>query len=263
MSEPTKSAGSSRKAVSGIGCLLLSLVGFVFLLMIGIGTGILDLGITLLFGWISLLRDTLPRISWNWGAIVSGIGLIVLILVLGHWFLSWLGKSIASTRAVNFSWPLKWTCCGLAAIGLSFLVGMAVAGAAHQIGWIMSSDESLFHDRFRKFRQYSEMSDLGHLVAGELTDNMLLGDFRTAIIKMVNDPGNKAAYLASGLQSMHLLIRVDEGRKVEGVLIFPRDVEARTRFGGQYVTPSNTQKLQGEAQLKEFIKANEPSWLAF
>src|SRR6059058_4638886 len=86
------------------GCLLpLVIVPFFFLLMMaGIGTGLLDLSISLLFGWINFLGDIWPRIAWNWSAICFGILCVCLILVLGQWFLNWLSRSIAIARGKRF-----------------------------------------------------------------------------------------------------------------------------------------------------------------
>src|SRR5689334_12963767 len=151
MSAAQESPARSSSGLRTFGCLVLALVGlplFFFLMMAGIGIGLLDLTITLLFGWISFIRDVWPRISWNPGSIFTGILCSALIFGLGHWFLDWLSRGIASARGKSLRWPMKWTACGLGAIALCFLIGMAVAGAAHQIGWIAQSEESLYVNSF-------------------------------------------------------------------------------------------------------------------
>src|SRR6185369_14493171 len=95
------------------------------------------------------LHDTWPRISWDSGAILTATFCVGLVAVLGHSFLEWLCRGIAAARGKTFLWPWKWTACGLVGIGLSFLVGMTIAGAAHQIGWIAESEETPFQDKYR------------------------------------------------------------------------------------------------------------------
>src|SRR5580765_7346559 len=141
MSSTEESSTPSAPQRSRLGCLVvfLAIPLFFLMMMAGIGTGLVDLGVTLLFGWIRFLSDTWPRISWNAGAIWTTCLCVGLVLLLGHWFLVWLCRSVASTRGKPFSWPWKWTWCGLVGIALCFLVGMAIAGAVHQLGWIAES----------------------------------------------------------------------------------------------------------------------------
>src|SRR5438445_13431226 len=98
MSNTEESSTPSASRPSRFGCLaaLLVIPLFFLLMMAGIGTGLIDLGITLMFGWITFLGDTWPRISWNWGAIWTAILCVGLVLSLGHRFLDGLCRSIAS-----------------------------------------------------------------------------------------------------------------------------------------------------------------------
>ena len=96
---------------------------FVFLAA-GIGSGHIDALIALIFGWINFLKRTVPEISWNWDLIGMALFCSVLIVVLGHRFTSWVTSTITSKRELGWRWPWKWTCCGLAMVGLSFLVGI-------------------------------------------------------------------------------------------------------------------------------------------
>jgi hypothetical protein len=53
-----------------LGCLLtgLGLAFFFLLMMSGIGTGLIELGWALLFGWTGFISRVIPKITWNWGA---------------------------------------------------------------------------------------------------------------------------------------------------------------------------------------------------
>ena len=95
-------------------------------------------------GWFSFLQRTVPRLTWNWDLIGLAILSAAIILFIGHKLLSGLSKNIAAARGTQWRWPWKWTWSSLVALLLLFLVGMAVGGTAHQIGWLISSPEPLF-----------------------------------------------------------------------------------------------------------------------
>jgi hypothetical protein len=255
------SAAEPRSGFPRFGCLVAALVGFpIFFLMMmaGIGIGLLDLTITTLFGWISFIRDIWPRISWNWGSILTGILCSALILFLGHSLLAWLSHGIAAARGKPFRWPMKWTVCGLGAIALCFLIGMAVAGAAHQIGWIAESDEPLYEERPRAIAHYREVRDMGYMVAGCLGGTNTVQSLRACVRDAVKD----SSFHHPNIESVHLLMLVNSNAQVEGVIVFPRSTEARQRWGGEFQTHTNDEHLSA-SELSAFVENNVANLIAF
>jgi len=258
------SAARSRSGLPSLGCLVAALIGFplfLFLMMAGIGIRLLDLTITLLFGWISFIRDVWPRISWNWGSIFTGILCSALIFGLGHWFLDWLSRAIASARGKSFRRPWKWTAAALFAIALCFLIGMAVAGTAHQIGWIAQSDEPLYEETPRNFEHYREAHAIKYMLADCLRDTNTVQGFRVRVRDTMKEMWGRSSYHPN-LESLHLLMLVNSNAQVEGVLVFPRNTEGWQKWGGDFDTYSNDEQLNPES-LSAFIESNAANLIAF
>jgi hypothetical protein len=72
----------------------------------------------------------------------------------------------------------------------------------------------------------------------------------------------RSSYHFPNFESVHLLMLVNSNAQVEGVLVFPRDKEARQRWGGEYATHANDEPLRDD-MLSSFIEANEASLVAF
>ncbi len=241
---------------------MLAVPVFFLLMMAGIGMGLIDLGVSVLFGWIKFLADVWPRISWNWGAIWTAFLCLGLALLLSHWFLDWLCRGIASARGKTFSWPWKWTVCGSVGIGLCFLVGMAVAGAVHQIGWIAGSEEPLFQDRYRRSAHYMEIQNACYVIERCLKSTSTVESLRADVATTIEAREGRYSVQEPNLQSLHLLMLVASDAKVEGVLVFPRNVDARSTFGGAYQGQAGRQTIPPN-DLMKFIGTNENRLVAF
>lgn len=188
----------------------------------------------LVSGWWFFLRRTVPGISWNWDLVGMGILCAVLILLGAQWILNWIWQSIRKARALedgNRRWPWKSTWCGSLAVAMLFLVGMAVGGIAHQVGWMLSSPERMIEPR-----RYSgaDANDMRHL-AGGLEQAILetQGDVRQMRHLVWRTDGG---FLRSDLapvfrDAYHVLLIVEPDGKIGGSIIFPRDPERRRRAG--------------------------------
>jgi hypothetical protein len=242
----------------GCGCLVWALGLFVLVFVISpfAFSGYIEAGVLLLFGWVAFLNRTLVRITLNWDLIGMGLVCAGGILVIAHYFLRWLVGSIAAQRGSGGHWPWRWTWCGLMALGVLFLVGMAVGGAAHQIGWISNSPEPLMEQKGR-YAALSTMRALefGMKVASQDMTNpaamrQLLWDEKENVI----GPRHNTAKI---LQSAHVLL-IAPSNQVEGWIIFPRDPALMKRFGGTISQLDETTRLTAE-QLREklAILANE------
>ncbi|NJM54651.1 MAG: hypothetical protein HC841_00855 [Verrucomicrobiae bacterium] len=112
--------------------------------------GLAEAPIALTFGWLSFIGRTFPRIVWNWD-LLGMAGLCLVGIAVGfQWFANWLLRQKSSQGASRI-WSWRWTVCGIAIGGLLLLSGMAVGGAAHQIGWMSSSDEPVTRPLLRYY----------------------------------------------------------------------------------------------------------------
>lgn len=103
----------------------------------------------LLFGWLSFLRRVWPGVTANW----NGIGMVILcsVLIVGalHSFGGWLFASVAArvNSCAGVRWRWSWTLALYAGVWLLFAAIMGAVGAAHQIGWLLRSDEPFYKPR--------------------------------------------------------------------------------------------------------------------
>lgn len=246
----------------GVGCgCLLGVVGFVFfffLMMAGIGQGLIELGWTVVFGWTSFLARVVPRISWDPGAIATGVLFLGLFAFIGHSFVAWLVRSVATARKVSFQWRWKWTAAAMVLIALCFLVGMAVAGAAHQLGWIMESNESLFQDRYGMYR-HREVGDVDRAFRQALLDTNTLPELRKDIPHLLKGSYDRRL---SPLESVRVLVSLGPSNTVKGVIIRSTDNQFETRFGGRYVTAKDSNTLTAK-DLKALIQSSSTNLVSF
>lgn len=262
---PREPAVGSGQGGRGLGCFLgaVALVFFFFLMMAGIGGGLLELGWALVFGWTGFLSRVLPKVSWDWGAIVTAVVFTALTGILAHYFLAWLTRAIAVARGTSLRWQRKWTLCGLFLCAFCLLVGMSVAGAVHQLGWMFSSNESLFENRYAIYR-FVEINQVEMAIREALLDTNTLPGLRKDVPASLasSEPGRGASLL----ESVRMLVSLSSSNTVDGVLILPRDkrigTRYGTRYGPRYVTGDNSAPVsQDDAQ--RFIQTNAANLVAF
>jgi hypothetical protein len=236
----------------GCGCLVWAVfAGFVFLLCALIGVvGYLEAGVLLFFGWIGFLQRTLPRITLNWDLIGMGVVCVAGILVISHYFVRWLTMSIAASRGAAGHWPWRWTWCGMASLAVLFLVGMAVGGAVHQIGWISSSPEPLMERKAPNSAMYMRMIEVG--MASALDDATNQPSLRQQLWDPASSPVGSMRDRTKILQSYHIML-IAPSNHVEGCVIFPRDPAMLERSGGTILDENTHERLSAE-ELREKIK---------
>lgn len=236
MSEPADLNPPQTKRSLGCvfkGAILFIVLFFVFMFMAaGVGSGQVNALIALTFGWINFLNRTVTQISWNWDIVGMATVCVALIVLMGHYFASWLTGHIASKRESDWRWPWKWTCCGLVAVGLAFLVGMAVGGAAHQIGWLSSQSESWYE------RKGEDFLDMRQLDAGLQQALMDVGNDPVKLRLALRSPESHYVYRRSSevpiIDKLHLLLIIGDTNNVVGAIIFPRDPSKRVRMRVMY-----------------------------
>jgi hypothetical protein len=249
--EPAK---PNRTSSSVVRLLMLALGFFVlfFLLVAGVGPGYFEITGALLAGWFKFLQRTLPRITWNRDLVGMGMLCVAIILFLAHRFLNWITRSVAAARGREWRWPWKWTWCSFAAVFLLFLVGMAIGGATHQIGWIVSSPEPLL-ERKGGWRFYDEsyMRQLQLALRLVSQDTNNLAEMRRELWNPTNEYYSQPRNFPPVLQTYHLLIIKDETNGVIGSIVFPRDRQRRDRSGGRISLEDQKNILNDSVPAKE------------
>lgn len=257
----SQAENQSRRSGVGLGCLL-SIVagGFLFvLLMGGIGFGVMGLLVSLLFGWISFLTKTAPKISWDGGTICLYVLIIGCLVFLADNFFKWLVRSISVARGRNFFWPLKWTCAGVIATGLCMLIGMAVTGIAHQMVWLLESDEPMYEQRPRSLQALRDEDGLAQVIRQMLIDTHTVAGLIQDLAKEVERPQGQGFSLEHALEISHVLCLAEDG-KIQGALIFPRQPDAQ-RLGGYHIYGDRQKRLSSE-QVQAFIQQNRANLIA-
>lgn len=237
---------------------LISVLFFIFVLLLGpiiFGRGYFEAGWYLLVGWLSFLNRTVPRIAWNWDLIGMGVVCGAGILLLTHQFLRWLVGSITAKHEGEVRWPWRWTWCGIASLGVLFLVGMAIGGAAHQIGWISSSQEPVMERKPSTSPVYElRMLELGMVLAVEEKTNAV------ALRQFLWD--ESAALIGSGRDTKRLLqdfsvYLIAPSNQVKGWMIFPRNPGLLEKVGGSMHEEGETLRLAAPEVHKELERLRD------
>lgn len=248
-------ASEKRKPRFAIGCLAVGAVFMLLFVLPVVGAGFLEPIFALAFGWLSFLQRTLPRISWNWDVVGMGLLCVAFILLLAHQFLNWLAKNAARLRGASWRWPWKWTWCGLAAMMMFFLIGMAIGGMVHQIGWIVTSPEPWFEVKGRNFRALNDMRELEmafRISCAETNGNNLSAFrkefFQTAASFQTYDG-------KSWMETYQIYFVALEDQKVAGLIVFPRDADLRKRSGA-IVSLNESRDIVPAERISEFMRTN-------
>ncbi len=259
---------SSQKIGHGFGCvtkaaLLVLVLFFLFMFMAGgIVSGQISALVALCFGWLTFLNRTVPQITWNWDLVGMAVICSALIAVLGHRFAVWITTSIVSKRGTAWRWPWRWTLCGFAAVGLLFLVGMSVGGAAHQFGWLIGSQEPWFEQKPRYLEDLLQMQELDMECRVALIDTNTVAGVHQSLRKSDAERRSEEHRKRSMLQSFHILLVSTNRERVDGIIIFPRAAEFRSRLHGYFITGADSVQVHTE-KLPALLKEREPHLIAF
>lgn len=240
---------------------LLYILVIVALLAIGSGGKGWDIGFLVVTGWIGFLTRTVPRISWNWDLIVTGLLCCIAVLALAHFLLRSLAapilKPTAATGGEVRTWRWRWTWCGVAALGVLFLVGMCAGGIVHQVAWIRSSPEPWFEYK-------SGLSFAGEMKNFRLVMTMAANDHNDDITRMrveLRDPKGEWTRRRHGeptpYEKFICLLIVDDARKFAGAILFPRDPEQWKRRHVLYHWTNTEDEWLSMRDLPELLKRYE------
>ena len=215
---------------------------------------------SLVIGWMKFIGRTVPLVSWNWDLVGMTLIGAMMILFGGHRFFSWLVSRIGVATGKNWRWQWRWTWSGLAAVVVSFVIGMSVAGVIHQLGWIAASSESLY-ERKGRYR-LSEMKQLA--MEWQLALNDAEDDFSDAR-HLFKHSQTRFLYQSGGgdsLVQIYQVLLVEEGPlNVGGIIIFPRENRNSSPRGGYYHIGNEADVFPTE-KLPELLEKHREHLLA-
>ena len=97
-------------------------------------------------GWAFFLFRVVPELTVSWQGVATAIVSLGLFVAGFQWLAtSWsaLIQKTGEEQASQGAWKWRWTLIATAAVVLSFVAGIAVVGASHQLVWMATSDEPL------------------------------------------------------------------------------------------------------------------------
>ena len=103
----------------------------------------------ILVGWVGFLMRVGPQLSIRWDGIAIFVVMSSCSLGITHYLLSWLVGEIRRARpdaAKVTPWRFRQTVAALSILLMVFVVGVAMAGVVHQIGWMITSPKPLYVD---------------------------------------------------------------------------------------------------------------------
>jgi prepilin-type N-terminal cleavage/methylation domain-containing protein/prepilin-type processing-associated H-X9-DG protein len=150
---------------------LLVVLAIITFLLACVGFGLpLDYGFSLIFGWAVFLWDVVPRIRVDYGGLATA-GVCMALLAFGtHRFLGWfyghLGREGDPDSSEGRPWPAKWTATLVGGIVVMFVAGIATAGLAHQVGWLVTSKEPVTMSSGVVVQRMISVNNLKHIGLG-------------------------------------------------------------------------------------------------
>ncbi|MDA0811177.1 MAG: hypothetical protein O3C21_02130 [Verrucomicrobia bacterium] len=254
--------GKSRRGCGGkaFSFLVLALLAFLALLAVPDLVSVpVELGFWLVAGWIWFLLRTLPEITWN--ASLVGMGLVCsgLVLWLGHFFLHSLSAGASKLRLERGASPLPpwrwaWSLRSYIALWVVFLVGMAVVGIAHQLGWMASSPEPLMQSNYRRItqrgRQSSLLKEVDSYFRNPIAERRGVEDMLEEELAELDKNWGKKRPVS---ESFHIFLIVDGDRGYTGALSFPRVRPPQKQWAGMLLLEGKEQWIHSEAELQQLL----------
>lgn len=146
------SLGSWRR----LGCLIL-VAFFVLLVLVVMPEPLTLVPWTILTGWIVVMGDVIPRMTWNWEMIATGLVCLVVFVTGFHWFAGWMYRH----RSPDARWPWRWSLSVTLSVILLFGAGIAVIGLVHQTTWLAKTNEPMVrYDMLRHPSQFTNRVDI-------------------------------------------------------------------------------------------------------
>ncbi|WP_434384699.1 hypothetical protein [Melittangium boletus] len=219
-------------------------LGVMFLMCFGLTLGQvwwLSALLTLAFGWLSFLGRVLPQVQWRWDSLAATLAVGAALGVGSHLFLRALWRRWHASGAP--AWPVRWSVSLLALLVLLFAATMATVGAAHHVGWLLTTREPLVESSWARMKQRASERDEAERLcrfAGLQSQAGVAPERLAAVLLGLPDTQDAA-------ERWFVLPGPPEA---PGLLVFPRDPHERERAGavrcgagGQDVTPVSADEL--------------------
>ncbi len=153
---------------------LILIAFFVLLVLVMMSEAMILVPWTILTGWITVVGDVIPRMTWNWEMIATWLVCLVVFVTGFHWFAGWMYRH----RSPEARWPWRWSLSVTMSVILLFCAGIAVIGLVHQSTWLAKTTEPMVrYDMLRHPGQitrhvdmmfyYGKEKDAGFRLTGE------------------------------------------------------------------------------------------------
>lgn len=161
------------------GVFVLACVGaLVFIAGAGMGF-VLQIPITLLFGWFTFLKKVIPHVSFDPAALVVGMLSIAFLFMAVQYFLRWFSANygVNSEDGQGWrKWKIGWSFAALAIFVLMFMISISLTGLIHQIKWLR--DEPMVESSWQGMRTREKMKAAGSIIERYRVEN---GRFPVAV----------------------------------------------------------------------------------
>lgn len=104
-----------------------------------------QIGISILFGWVSYLMRVLPSVTVSWDGVGIAAFSIIVFSLLVHFFGRWYYRETANDKTTRPGrWRRRWTVAIVVVVLTMFVAGIAMVGVCHQAIWLASDEEPMF-----------------------------------------------------------------------------------------------------------------------
>jgi hypothetical protein len=123
----------------------------------------LDAAFHLVAGWLFFLSRVGPQLTLSGPGVVTAVVSLALFVAGFQWLATWWTAAvpaIGEEPTPERTWQWRWTFIATSAVVLSFVAGVAVVGATHQLVWMATSPEPLVKNTSIEFRRTQSRHNL-------------------------------------------------------------------------------------------------------
>jgi len=102
-----------------------------------------EIVVWLVAGWAVYLARVGAQVDVNWNSLATAIVALVGLAWGSHAFLSWIYTARTKRPLDAMRWKPAWTLCVVTCVVVMFVAGISMLGMAHQVGWMLASDEPI------------------------------------------------------------------------------------------------------------------------
>jgi hypothetical protein len=203
-----------------IGAILALVGGFFFITCSG-QVWLFQVPYLLVTGWFGFLQRVLPEVTLNRNAIAETVGVVVVLGLGTHLFLSGMWRRMYPHDV----WPVSWSASVVGLLVLLFGATMATVGIGHHVGWLRSSRIPMVESP-RRFVMMAQQQDNETLCYEALR----WAESGVADVEVVQILMRKPD-MREALERLHV-VRLRGSQGEPGFIVFPRDPALRKDRGG-------------------------------